>query len=203
MSPKQVLVLPAEIYKSAEPSRREVAYAKSKPFAKSKIQDPKPKIRNPRSQNPKSKIQNPNGRFLGCHMKNGYYDNPKSKIQNPRSKIQDPKSKIQDPKSKTQNPRSKNKNPRSKLQNPNGPTQACKQKVGGSIPPVPGSNWAPISRWWLLGFQPCVAEIGGQFPEKWWRVVVCQATILWVQLRERGQEKKIKLDAAAFCCHAR
>ena len=32
---------------------------------------------------------------------------------------------------------------------------------------------------------------------------MCQATILWVQLRERGQEKEIKLDAAAFCCHAR
>ena len=55
----------------------------------------------------------------------------------------------------------------------------------------------------MLGFQPCVVEIGGQFPEKWWRVVACQATILWVQLRERGQEKEIKLDAAAFCCHAR
>ena len=57
----------------------------------------------------------------------------------------------------------------------------------------------------MLGFQPCVVESGGRFPEKWWGVVVCQATILWVQLRERGQEKekKIKLDAAAFCCHAR
>ena len=44
----------------------------------------------------------------------------------------------------------------------------------------------------MLGFQPCVVEIGGQFPEKWWRVAVCPATILWVQLRERGQEKEIK-----------
>ena len=62
---------------------------------------------------------------------------------------------------------------------------------------MPGSNWAPISRWrfcWkpMLGFQPCVVEIGGQCPEKWWRVVVCPATSLWVQLRERGQEKEIK-----------
>ena len=68
---------------------------------------------------------------------------------------------------------------------------------------MPGSNWAPVSRWWfcwkpMLGFQPCVVEIGGQFPEKWWGVVVCQATILWVQLRERGQEKEIKLDAASL-----
>ena len=85
---------------------------------------------NPKSeiQNPRSKIQNPNGRVWGCHKKNGYYDNPKSKIQNPRSKIQNPKSKIRNPKSKIQNPRSKIQNPKSKiqdpkskLQNPNGP----------------------------------------------------------------------------------
>ena len=227
---------------------------------KSEIQNPKSKIQNPKSkiQDPKSKIQNPNGRIWGCHIKNGYYDNPKSKIQNPkskiqnpRSKIQDPKSKIQDPESKIQNPKSKIQNPRSKIQNPkskiqdpkskiqnpkskiqnakskiqnpnskiqnpNGPfgfwilefgfgwpgwggyvanalvwmgwppkcgvvgwTQACKQKVGGPIPPVPGSNWAPISRFY-------------RFPALWWRAVVCPATILWVQLRERGQEKEIK-----------
>ena len=30
---------------------------------------------------------------------------------------------------------------------------------------------------------------------------MCQVTILWVQLCERGHEKEIKLDAAAFCCH--
>ena len=64
---------------------------------------------------------------------------------------------------------------------------------------MPGSNWGPISRGWCcwkpsLGFQPCVVEIGGQFPETWWRVVVCQVTILWVQLCERGHEKEIKLD---------
>ena len=43
-----------------------------------------------------------------------------------------------------------------------------------------------------MRFQPCVVEIGGQFPEKWWKVVVCPATILWVQLRERGQEKEMQ-----------
>ena len=79
-------------------------------------QNPKSKIRNPKSkiQNPKSKIQNPNGRVWGCHKKNGYYDNPKSKIQNPRSKIQNPKSEIQDPKSKIQSPKSKLQTPKSK-----------------------------------------------------------------------------------------
>ena len=158
------------------------------PYAKSKIQNPKSKI-----QHPKSKIQNPNGRVWGCHIKNGYYDNPKSKIQNPRSKIQNPRSRIQNPKSKIQkskiqNPRSKIRKPKSKIQNPKSKIQnprskiqtpkskiqtarldfgfwsldlgwpgwggyvatllygwACKQKVGGSIPPVPGSNWAPVS----------------------------------------------------------
>ena len=93
---------------------------------RSKIQNPKSKIQNPKSkrprlgpphkerilrqskiQNPRSKIQNPNGRVWGRHIKNGYYDNPKSKIQNPKSKIQNPRSKIQNPKSKIQNPKSK------------------------------------------------------------------------------------------------
>ena len=113
----------------------------------------------------------------------------------------------------------------------------------------------------MLGFQPCVVEIGGQFPETlreegkmlpirvinsgaiqalkhltecrldippWIEAfaydleaarevftahvrkevrprveALAKNRILWVQLRERGQEKEIKLDAAAFCCHAR
>ena len=106
--------------------------------AKSKIQDPKSKIQGPKSkiqdakskiQDPKSKIQNPNGRVWGCHIKNGYYDNPKSKILNPRSKIQNPRSKIQNPKSKIQNPKSKIQNPRSKIQNPKSKIQDPKSKI--------------------------------------------------------------------------
>ena len=51
-----------------------------------------------------------------------------------------------------------------------GKAQACKQKVGGSIPPVRGPN-SPISTerfCWKprLGFQPRVVETGAQFPEK-------------------------------------
>ena len=34
------------------------------------------------------KIQNPNGRVGGFHIMNGYYNNPKSKIQDPTPKIQ-------------------------------------------------------------------------------------------------------------------
>ena len=52
------------------------------------------------------------------------------------------------------------------------------------FPALCRGNWGPISR-------------------KMVGAVVCQATILWVQLRERGQEKEMKLEAAAFCCHAR
>ena len=65
---------------------------------------------------PKSEIQNPNGCAWGCHRKNGYYDNPSSKIQDPKSKYQNPRSKIQIPKSKIQTPRSKIQDPNSKIQ---------------------------------------------------------------------------------------
>ena len=190
---------------------------------------------------PKSEIQNPNGCAWGCHRKNGYYDNPSSKIQDPKSKYQNPRSKIQDPKSKLQDPKSKIQTPKSKR--PNNPFDFWILEFGFGLPgwggyvanalvwmgwppkfgvvgrdsswyakgrrlDSPRSNRAPISRGWFcwkpsLGFQPCIVEIGCKFPERWWRVVVCQATILWVQLRERGGEKEIKLDAAAFCCHAR
>ena len=126
---------------------------------KSKIQDPKSKIQNPKSkiQDPKSKIQNPNGRVWGCHKKNGYYDNPKSKIQDPKSKIQDPKSKIQNPKSKIQNPKSKIQNPKSKLQTPKSKLQTARLDFGclsldlggraePRFPALRRGNWGPFSR---------------------------------------------------------
>ena len=44
-----------------------------------------------RAQKPKARIRNPNGRVWACHKKNGYHNNPISKIQNPKPKIRNPK----------------------------------------------------------------------------------------------------------------
>ena len=44
----------------------------------------------------------------------------------------------------------------------------------------------------MLGFQPCVVEIGGQFPEKWWKVVVCPATIYGFNFVNAGRKRKYK-----------
>ena len=174
-------------------------------------------LRQSKLQNPRSKIQIPKSNI----------QNPNTKIQDPKSKLQDPKSKIQTPKSKRPN------NPfdfwilEFGFGLPGWGGYVANALVWMGWPPKfgvvgrdsswyakgrrldsPRSNRAPISRGWFcwkpsLGFQPCIVEIGCKFPERWWRVVVCPATILWVQLRERGGEKEIKLDAAAFCCHAR
>ena len=175
---------------------------------KSKIQDPRSKIQNPKSkiQNPKSKVQNPRSKI----------QNPKSKIQNPKSKIQNPRSKIQNPKSKVQNPNSKIQNPNGPfgfwiLEFGFG-WPGWGGYVGNALVWM---GWPP--KFGVVGRDPslqakgrrldsprarlklgpdfqmvisCVVETGGQFPENLWRVVVCQATILWAQLRERGQEKK-------------
>ena len=200
---------------------------------KSKIQNPKSKrprlglpqkeriLRQSKIQNPKSKIQDPKSKIQDPKSK---IQSPKSKIQNPKSKIEDPKSKIQNPRSKIQNPKSKVQNPNSKIQNPNGPGWGGyvanalvwmgwppKFGVVGRDPSLQAKGRRLDSPRARLKLGPdfqmvisCVVETGGQFPENLWRVVVCQATILWAQLRERGQEKKeVKLDAAAFCCHAR
>ena len=153
----------------------------------SKIQNPKSEIQNPKSkiQNPKSKIQNPKSKIQNPKSK---LQNPKSEIQNPKSKIRNPKSKIQNPKSKIQNPKSKIQTARldfgfwildfgragtggdGHVANEDvwpcwppefglvGGAQACNRKVAGSIPPMSGPNWAPISGGGVL------PEIGARFP---------------------------------------
>ena len=148
----------------------------------SKIQNPNSKLQNPKSkiQNPKSKIQNPKSKIQNPKSK---IQNPKSKIQNPKSKIQTPNPKIQNPKSKLQNPKSKRPvwsldfgfgragtggdgyvanddvwpcwPPEFGLV---GGAPACNRKVAGSIPPMRGLNWAPISGGGVL------PEIEPRFP---------------------------------------
>ena len=168
---------------SADPSRRVVAIILCKiqtvakiqnpkseiQNPKSKIQNPKCKIQDPRSkiQDPKSKIQNPNGRVWGCHKKNGYYDNPKSKIQNPKSEIQNPKSKIQNPKSKIQNPKSKIQNPKSKIQDPKSKIQDPKSKIQNPKSKIQNpkskiQNPNGLFGFWIFGFW--ILEFGFAWP---------------------------------------
>ena len=155
---------------SADPNpkpKSEIQSPKSKQNPEHEIiQNPNSKI-----QNPKPKIQTAPFRAATKRRKTKLIQNQKSKIRNPKSKIQNPKSKIQIPNSK--NPNSKLQTARLEfgfwiwggaggdghvanedVWPPRPPDaefglvqapQAGNRKVAGSIPPMCGPNWAPIS----------------------------------------------------------